>query len=290
MTCHVLLAGPGGAVMLSDSQGSTSYSESHGIQKLVPCADFLIGGTGASDLIGAVVETIVADPTIGAANISTELVRVVDEIIRPSVQKEVEFVVATERSTIHYRPGRFTKPVGDSPVAVGGSGAEFVIRALDRDRALGIDTFVLLSIADTFVAVEGFLDAANESLTVDDQLMVGFVRNGRTYVAGHQDIQLKHVPKQVKDAWNQAADNFERMKFISRQIRSELRTAQRALSPLRVGGLGEPEGIIISASNASIAGLRVDLENEIVKHMGWYDGILGRSLPIAPTVGIPGSP
>jgi hypothetical protein len=38
--------------MLSDSQGSTSYSESHGLQKLVPGPDFLIGGTGAGGFLG----------------------------------------------------------------------------------------------------------------------------------------------------------------------------------------------------------------------------------------------
>jgi len=46
----------------------------------------------------------------------------------------------------------------------------------------------IYTLGDTFVAVEAFLDAANESLTVDDKLMLGIVAGGRTYVMGERDI------------------------------------------------------------------------------------------------------
>jgi hypothetical protein len=261
--------------MLSDSQGSTNYSESHGLQKLVPISDFLIGGTGAGDLIRVVNDYLTSDTTINAANIKVRLVEVVDELIRPGVQSELEFVVATEKSLLSYQPGRFKKPTEDEYIAWAGSGGEFVRRAWLRDLYLGIGS-PLRTLGDTFVAAEAFLDAANESLTVDDKLMLGIVAGGRTYVTGERDIYPLYAPDPLVNAWNLAAQRFRIIKTLAEQIRSELKNAQRSLSSVKVSGLGSGEIASIEASNLSIGTMRTQLDAELQSYMGWYDGLLGR--------------
>ena len=51
MTCHVGVSGPGGSLILCDSQLSTQTSEIHGAQKLYAGEGFVIGGAGLALVI-----------------------------------------------------------------------------------------------------------------------------------------------------------------------------------------------------------------------------------------------
>lgn len=261
--------------MASDSQGSDDRSESHGLQKLVPGADFLIGGTGAGDLVRTVNQRLVADyKDVNADNIAEYLPRVMAEDIRSEVWTDVEFVVAGEKQLLYYQPGRFLRPQ-QRPFAMAGSGAEFVRRAWFRDMELGIE-IKQETLADTFVAVEGFLDAANESLTVDDKLMFGIVAGGRTYVMGHRDIYPLYIPPAVFDKWNLVAQKYEEMRTMAVQIRAEFGNAQTNLSSIRIAQFGTAEAEALNASNGSISRMRSDLNAALQQYMGWYDGLLER--------------
>ena len=56
MTCHIVISGSAGTLMMSDSQLSDSIAEFHGVEKQYCGPDFLVGGAGASLIIMALFE------------------------------------------------------------------------------------------------------------------------------------------------------------------------------------------------------------------------------------------
>jgi hypothetical protein len=270
------MIGTGASVMLCDSQASDSYSESHGIQKLIPGSDFLIGGTGSVDIIRALFSRIsIQYAAVNAGNIRAYLANALDEMLEPAAKTQVEFLVMVEDQVIHFRPGIFRQGRDRGNFFTVGSGGEFVWRAYARDNYLGIQ-HPTSTPADTFATVEALLDAADESLTVDDQLMLGLVSKGKAYVTGDATINPTYIPTALDPHWDENVRRFQSLRALAEQLRGELRQAQRSLSRIREGALGVPEIAAIQAANAAIATSRATLNAELADFVRWYDGVVGR--------------
>jgi len=274
MTCHVALVGAGGAVMLCDSQGSTDVSEMHGLQKMVAGKDFIVGGTGGMDLINAVFEQLMIDIAgVTADNAAKYLFDTIDKLVWPGARHNVEFLLTTETAVHAILPGTFRTARNRGIFSSVGSGASFVFRAFGRDSQLGI-LIPNNTLPDTFATAETYLDAANESLTVDDELTLGIVSGGRTYLTGDPTVRLNFAPDELKQNWPAASVYFKQIRGIAQTMRGELRTAQQHLSPIRTGELGPANHTEMDVRNASIQALRNDLIVAMGKFMGWYEAIV----------------
>lgn len=264
--------------MLSDSQASGPGNEYHGLQKLLPGQDFLLGGTGSVDIGMAVFDKIATDyDKVNAGNISQYLASAIDDMLEPAARQHIEFLVTTAAGVMHFQPGTFRQARQRGMFFTVGSGAEFVWRAYTRDSYLGIVS-PNSTLADTFATVETLLDAADESLTVDDQLMLGIVANGRTYITGDKEISPRILlPPSLGSVWAQNVKRFESMRFLADQIRGELRESQRRHSKVREGMLGFSELSAIAMASLSVSKLRDQLNKELLEFISWYDTALGRS-------------
>ena len=58
MTCHIGISSSAGAVLISDSQGSTATSGTSGYEKQFVGPDFLLGGAGALAVLQALFDKI----------------------------------------------------------------------------------------------------------------------------------------------------------------------------------------------------------------------------------------
>jgi ATP-dependent protease HslVU (ClpYQ) peptidase subunit len=285
MTFHVALASAPGAVMVSDSQGSTAVAEAHGLQKQFVGDDYLLGLAGHMGVINALLRELATGVRIngGVPPAAVDVERVVTGFmtaeVRPSALGSIEALLVVPEGTGHvvktFYPGLFTRFGDGAPMGMIGSGAEFAQRAAQRDQQLGLAN-VGNELADLFLRAESFANVANESLTVDDQLLVGFLANGRSYLCGHAGVRAALVPAAVQAEWIAVAQAFGDLINLSQALRSELQTAQRLFSLIRLGPLSPPAQHQIDQSAVGIQSTRMLLVQRLADYCAWYDSVLGR--------------
>jgi hypothetical protein len=186
---------------------------------------------------------------------------------------------ASEPSIQVWEPDTFLKFRPRTTWAVMGSGSGFASKVRERERKLGF-LRAPTTIQDMLVMVSQYADAANESLTVDDQHLIGFLLHGKAYAFGHLGISPKYssVP-QILDpaAWTQASNAFDQVRAIIGPIVSSLQTARRALSEIYTA---ETTTVIDSAQISScisdIANYRALLETKLADYCTWYDSLISR--------------
>lgn len=283
MTCHVAMVGAQGAVMFSDSQGSTSSSEAHGWQKQVGGKGFLVGAAGAGLLIEALFRALdegIDKNVVEASNVEDFILSFLATEVVASARKELGLLLAKPSEVKTLNPGLLTKFFRGFPsLATIGSGAEFVQRAASRNHKLGI-AHGTETLADTFVSIEAFIDAANESLTVDDQFTIGILRGERPYLLAHQAIFGSHVPQNLRKVWGHVGGQYEVILALVRTMTSEAAEARRQLQAIRRGELRQAHVDAIAKNNESIGNNRRALQEKLADYLEWYDKTLGR--PPAP--------
>lgn len=279
MTCHVAFSSPDGAVLVCDSQTSTDRAEAHGFQKLYAGPDFLLGGAGYVPLIDAVFGHLDGiDPPVGFGSVSAEVERFIRDEVAPSSQQQVQFVLVgpTSPGAIwEYSPQLFTSFRRSGDFASIGSGSEFVVGALRSYRDQGTLQHSV-SMAQMLHHALCLLVVAGESLTVDDRLLVGMLRRGRSYLIGDSTVQLSRCPPQVLQRWQHAAALFRQLRSQSTSIWSERRHAEGILSRWVTGPLSDADMDEVRAAETN-AFLTLQLIGAALdSYFAWYDQQLGR--------------
>lgn len=281
MTCHLALTGLAGTVMVSDSQGSDSFSETHGFQKQYVGPDFLIGGAGAGDIIHALFEAL-ASAKVTSATLETFVASFVDNELTKEAKSSVSFLIAcgqAPNNIFEFAPGTFRRLRKRQNFYSIGSGSDFVFRALARDQVIGIEVGDPITIAETLVIAETYIDAANESLTVDDLFLIGILANGRSYVMGDERISPNHLDQTLQKNWGTASSKYMQMLAVLKTIRGELQVAQQLFDGVRRGDFPKTSYPVIAAAADSIRHNRKQLEVMIEHYFHWYDAIISPSLP-----------
>jgi hypothetical protein len=199
--------------------------------------------------------------------------------VRYEAQREIGVILATpdvnDLAIQTFEPRifkQFGKRRGFSTI---GSGAAFVGSAIARDQQLG-RVFNTSSLAHLLVLIAYYAEAANESLTVDDKFLVGFLTNNRTYLIGDRDIVPSYAPLQVTQHWSHASTSFDEIRAILKTLNGEVVEAQRRFSKVRDGSLAMPDMLPLLVASASIQNNLHVLAQRVADYRVWYDGILGR--------------
>lgn len=272
MTCIVAVRTKQGAVMLSDSQGSTPTSEMHGWHKQYAGPDFIIGCAGHGLCINLILKEA-AEKRWAASTAAGELRRFVEREFEPELQRQFSALILTGDSILERQPGIRT-PLRHPLSGAIGSGAEFIRRASNLEKRLGV-TRLANDLVDAFLLCEHYLDAANESLTVDDQLAAGLLVDGRAYCLGDARVSAAHAPKPIRKRWAEVGVKWTQVLAMSQTIRAELAAAQRYTSlPLWVGK--QPSAQALGNSTTTVAVVRQVLADALREYCSWYDGVLGR--------------
>jgi hypothetical protein len=175
VTLQLALSTAAGCVMLSDSQGSTAISETHGHQKQYIGEDFLVGGAGDSILIDALYHALSqrAQPVLRAVELAAFVEQFFRSDVRPDAAREAELLLVTPdpdgKMVQRFIPGLLARCGRRSAMSAIGAGADFTRRAVRRDHEIGV-TWPTGSVVDLLIMADEYADAANESLTVNDQL------------------------------------------------------------------------------------------------------------------------
>jgi hypothetical protein len=283
MTCHIAMSGGGAAAMLSDSQGSTDVSEFHGWQKQFVGPDFLLGVAGHGAILDALFDELHdrahgPDP-VTAATICDFVPTFLNDQVRYEAQREVGLILATpdanDRAIQTFEPRTFKRFGKRRSFSTIGSGAAFVHGASERDHQLGM-VFNTSSLAHLLVLISYYAEAANESLTVDDKFLIGFLADNKTYLIGDRDIVPTYVPDQVTQHWSQAATSFDSIRAMLKTLNGEVVEAQRRFSKVRDGSLAMPDIFPLLAASTSIRNNLQTLAQLVADYRVWYDGILAR--------------
>lgn len=280
MTCHIGLSSAHGTVIVSDSQGSTTTEESHGLQKQFAGPDFLLGAAGSVMILQDLFQELSdLGSSISASNAEATILRILEERVRPSALAQLDLVLATAHpsgATLQrYLPGLFTRFGRRQHGVFIGSGADFAAKAVRRDTKSGIQR-PTSSIEDLLITAENYSDAANDSLTVDDVFVVGFLIGDRTYLMGDAQIIPAHAPTAVKAEWGQIASRFQEIKAVVQTIRGEINNAHRAFAGISIGTVSAKEVQAIDDSRTAIIMIRTDLQLKLLSYFQWYDGLIGR--------------
>lgn len=291
MTFHIGLAGPTGSLLLSDSQGSTETSETHGVQKQYVGEGFLVGGAGSSLVLNALFNRLghwsrSGDLPRGGQDVAALIERFFAEEVRPDAAERAEVLLVTPYAggpgVRRFVPGVLARFGEGTAMELIGSGASFAARAAQRDRAIGVE-WSMDSLADLLVFAHDCADAAGESLTVNDKLLVGFLVEDRAYVMGDEDIRPAHLPAGIRDNWHFIAKHYKlEILPVITSIRGARRHAQRALSQLLAGEPAAEPLALIERRRAAITAARPPLRAHLADLVALYDGILGRAASDAP--------
>lgn len=270
MTCHVAMLASNGAVMISDSQASNETSEWHGIQKMLAGPDYLLGGAGSMELINAIFHEIeISSPS--ATGVEHSIVDFFDREVREHACGQVEILLVLANEIKLFRPRVFKHFRKQGEFSSIGSGSEFVFRAIQRDQKLGI-VVPKLDLIESAITVETYIDAANESLTVNDKLMLGFVVGNKSYIMGDSSISPNFINHKLGPHWPLVSTYFDSIMTLIKQIRSAYEVGQWSFSAIRQGNLTNFSQI--AAANGNIRDFRDELNKIISKYMTWYDGVV----------------
>jgi ATP-dependent protease HslVU (ClpYQ) peptidase subunit len=273
MTCHVAIRGSDGLVLFSDTQASSADTQYHGVQKQFVGSDFVLGCAGAMLVIRALFEELERTPGLSAATVERAVEHFLESEVTPEARRSIELVLGVPSGIKTLVPAFFTHFRNENVLATIGSGAPFVYRAFGRDQKLGIQ-FGAPTLADLFVAAESNLDAAAESLTVDDLLMVSFLQSGRAYVMGAADVSVSTLPESIRLNWTEASEKCAVIVALCENIRGEFGEALRATSKARVSTLTQPDLDRIALANLEIARRRSELTARLTEYMTWYDSFV----------------
>jgi hypothetical protein len=289
MTFHIALSAPAGSVMLSDSQGSTETAETHGVQKQYIGEGFLVGGAGASLILNALFSKLggqprAGEPALAAADVAAFIEQFFEHEVRPGAMERAELLIVTPsadgKGVQRFVPGVLSRCGERSTMDLIGSGASFAVRAAQRDRAIGVD-WAMGSLADLLVFAHDCADAAGESLTVNDKLLVGFLVEGRAYAMGDEAIRPAHIPARIRENWRLVSNYYKREILpVVQAIRDARRHAYRAFSRLLVGTAEAPEAEVQESIEEHRAALAITvplLRARLMEYLALYDGFLGRA-------------
>ncbi len=287
MTFHIALSAPAGSVMLSDSQGSTETSETHGVQKQYVGDGFLVGGAGSSLVLGALFDALGSrfrpgDPTLLGGELAGFIERFFDSEVRSDALQRAEILIVTPtadgKAVRRFVPGALTRCGTRVTMDLIGSGAPFAVRAVQRDRAIGVD-WSMGSLADLLVFAHDCADAANESLTVNDKLLVGLLVENRAYAMGDDAIKPGYIPHRLSENWRLVSNYYKRdiLLPVVQSIRDARRHAYRAFSQLLSTDPDPDATEVIEAHRASLAVTVPLLRTRLAEYLSVCDGFLGRA-------------
>ncbi|MEZ4315295.1 MAG: hypothetical protein R3F14_45345 [Polyangiaceae bacterium] len=271
------ISGRDGSLILCDSQLSTQSSEIHGAQKLFAGEGFIIGGAGLSVVITDLFAEL-GSTSVDATSVIGAVETYFETRLSDNAREAASFLLATEHregGIQHFWPEVFRRFQRRTNMEAIGSGAEFVGRALTRDAELGID-WPRESIADMLIMADQYFSAANESLTVDDQIMVGFVSSGRSYLMGDRRIGPAYAPATIVGAWPSLTTLFEEIMAIVRAVRGEFQAGARQLSRLASCSIDPSVFLAVSHHQNAMVTNRAALEVRVNAYMTQYDTIMGR--------------
>jgi hypothetical protein len=281
MTFHIALSAAAGSVMLSDSQGTTEASEIHGLQKQYVGDSFLVGGAGSSVVLNALFDTLSAGSAPRGGDALTALVEgFFEREVRPGALAQAEVLIVTPdaggKTVQRLVPAALTRFGRRGEMGAIGSGASFATRAVQRDHAIGVE-WSMGSLADMLVFAYDCADAANESVTVNDELMAGFLMGDRAYAMGDEAIKLTHIPREILNNWRFVSDYYnEEILPLVRSIRDARRFAYRAFSGLLMPEPDAGTRDAIAAHLAIVAAGVPALSARLAEFFAQYDGYLGR--------------
>jgi 20S proteasome alpha/beta subunit len=289
VTCHVGFSSAAGAVVVCDSQLSTSVLEVHGSQKLFVGDDFLVSGAGHAGILAAVFEELrsgtatnnssLVPATFSASCLEKYMAGEVVDAARGTVQFGLATLAPPLGAFQVFDPGTFRRLGGRSSALAIGSGASLAAAAERRETALGL-FWNKESVADMLVTARDYLEVANESLTVDDKLLAGFLVAGRTYVMGDPAIVPRYTPPEVQNNWPKLSAEWRETLALVDAIRGEMKSALGTFS-LTIAGVGAN---ILSAPIVTTLRTKQDaintgkkrLEDKLTAFMSRYDVLLGR--------------
>lgn len=282
MTVHIGFSNDEGAILLSDSQGSTTDAETHGNQKQFVGDNFIVGGAGHNGIIDRLFRFLDEQSNLPSANAPS----VIEDFFETQIRRE-QFGRTTvlllipgdppfpNRKIRVFDPGTYAHFDEPSKCCAIGSGGPFVGRAWKHRNDLGIQ-FPSETLADLTVEAVFCAEAANESLTVDDRLMVSFLYNGRAYTMGEPEMRLDYAPSEVKTKWREVAQKWSDIRQKSNEIINEFREAARLFSGIRAGKLSAFHLNQFNSANQTIARRRSELETQLKDYFDWYDNLLKR--------------
>ena len=283
MTVHIALSNDEGAILLSDSQGTIAGSESHGNQKQFVADNFVVGGAGHGGIVDRLFSFLDQKSNLRSSDaVDTIETFFETEIRREQLSTTSVILVApgeppSPEKMIHvFEPGTYVHFSAPTNCMTTGSGCEFVARAWRNRSVLGI-MFPSESLADLTVEAVFCADAANESLGVDDQLLISFMKDRKAYCLGDGKLRLKFAPDEVKNKWRTEIDaKWREIREMATAINDEIREAVRLFSSIRTGNLMPFSISQFKSTNRTVAQRRQQLETKLAEYFDWYDQLLNR--------------
>jgi hypothetical protein len=276
LTVHVGLASPAGVVIVSDSQGSTATSEAHGLQKQVVGNDFIVGVAGAMSIVTGLLRQLEGLQPSGAAVLGV-VENYTNHSLRPSAHGQFQVLAGTSAPlrVATFYPALFTAFGEPGEFGSIGSGAEFVGAALQQAHELGF-SIAGAELVDLLTQALRLADAADRSLTVDDQLAVGIIRNGKAYALWDAGIRTVFVDPRLLPHSAHINATLDDLRARVETLSGELVNAVRVASSIWSGPLNAAGQTVLNLAAASIAHTKAGLQVELENFFAWYDGILGR--------------
>ena len=287
MTCQLAFSNETGAVLFSDSQGSTDAIEVHGLQKQLVGDDFLLGGAGHRLVVEEVFKSLCDSESGNCSVPGVEVANHISSFLASNVTghaaASTNFILVYQEEDKEYgisvlRPSVFKSFVKEESFVTLGSGADLVQAAIDRDRKLGVFLQPEL-LSDMVVAGENYLETATQSLTVDSQFVIGMLRCGNGYMMGDPAIGVSHAPDRVVEKWSEAAAQYREILAHAQLIKGEIRAAQRAVSSVQIGQLGAAAVDQVEGCRSSVEENRKAVMAKIEEYCRWYDELVGRDAP-----------
>lgn len=266
--------------MLSDSQGSTAADEQHGFQKQLVGDGFVVGFAGSMMVIMGLMHHLSNAESVSAGDIQNQIQAYLEQEVRPAAVGSIEVLLLRQASTgIEVRtfyPQIFRSFGEATAFGTIGSGAPYAHRTLQRDMKLGVLP-VLGNLADAVAKALELAEAADESLTVDDQLLIGLLVDGKSYMLGDGRIFPGYAPAELQSEWRTVVACFNEIRALAGALRAEAANAYRAFSQGLLQGPFEPKTWhMLRQSGDALGNTRAQLEQKLREYRTWYDGIMSR--------------
>lgn len=284
MTVHIASSSSHGALLLSDSQMSGFDSEDHGFQKQFVGENFLVGGSGHAGIISRTFQFLDKQDISDANEAADQIENFIRTEIRETEWNSVAFILLGPASgsspTIKdqirlFDPGTYVHFDEATNFASIGSGSTFVHRCVRYQDSIGIE-FASTSLVDLLIESIFYAEAANESLTVDDKLLVSFVNNNKTYVMGDQSLNIRYAPKTVRRQWHVVASLWEEIRQQVDLINAESRESIRVFSSIRSGIITKADLNQFEMASKTVAAHRKATTTKLNDFFSQYDRVVGR--------------